>query len=162
MNQMIKEGHSILILTNDRSSWVFKLGKSSETLIGPYKCITDKPDVKIKTDLLVIHDAREVPNDFPIDNIKFKYILILSDESGQAPPFFKGKTIELIDWDNINNIVFNNNGLMFRSMSDREGKISLMKWAPKQGTKEETKEVIELPVEMLKRILLGEENARLM
>lgn len=150
MNQMIKEGCSIILLTNHRSSWVYELDKSPKTLIGKYKFIIDEPDAKKETDLLVIDDSREMSNEFPINSIKFKYILILSDESGRAPLFFKGKIVALIDWDNLSNMSFGEDGSIYTASSDHEGTITLIKQAAKRGSEK----FIDFPVEMLKEILL--------
>ena len=150
MNQMIKEDCSILLLTSYSHSWVFGLDKSPKTLIGPCKYIIDEPDVKRETDLLVFHDSYDIPNDFPIESIKFKYILILSDESGRAPSFFKGKVIRLINWDNINGIAFDDDGTVYRTSSDHEGNIALIK----DFNEGKEQELIRFPVEKLKKILL--------
>lgn len=150
INQMIKEGCSILLLTEDRGSWFRGVDKSSKMLIGPYECVPDLPGERFETDMLIIHDIHQVLDDFPIEKIKFKYILILSDEYKRVVSFFKGKIIQLIDWDNISGMAFGNDGTIYRAISDYEGSITLII----DIDDVEKQESITLPVEMLKKILL--------
>lgn len=152
MNHMIKEGCSILLITNHRSSWVYGLDKSSRTLIGKCEFIINEPDVKREIDMLVIHDSHDTPDDFPIKSIKYKYILILSDEYGRVPSFFNGKVIRLIDWDNINNAVFGDDEddtMVYGAVSDYEGNITLSK-----RSKQNESESLTFPVKVLKKMLL--------
>lgn len=150
MNQMIKEGHSILLLTRERSAWRFGLNKSSMTLIGPYEYILEHPDHDIEIDLLVIHDIRDIGNDFPIESIKYKYILALSDENCQVPDFFNGRRIRLVEWDNISKMIVDDR-MMYKALSDDEnGTILLSEWS----TNHESQVSIKFPVDVLKKLLL--------
>lgn len=153
MNQMIKEDYSILLLTDVRSTWAFGLDKSEKTLVGPYKGLSGLPEKPIEIDLLVID---RLLSNGPIENVKYKYILVLSDESNWTPSYFKGEIVRIIDWNNISNIVFGENKMVYKVTSDYEGKISLKMYNPKN----ESVESIELPVSVLEELLLHHKKAK--
>lgn len=153
MNQMIKEDYSILLLTDVRSTWAFGLDKSEKTLVGPYKGLSGLPEKPIEIDLLVID---RLLSNGPIENVKYKYILVLSDESNWTPSYFKGEIVRIIDWNNISNIVFGENKMVYKATSDYEGKISLKMYNPKN----ESVESIELPVSVLEELLLHHKKAK--
>lgn len=153
MNQMIKEDCSIVVLTNVRSTWTFGLDKSEKTLIGPFKGLAELPEKPIEIDLLVIDRLLSMVS---LKNVKYKYILILSDETNWTPSFFKGEIIRIIDWNNISNIIFGENKMVYKVSSDYEGKISLVIHNPNN----EDSESIELPVSVLEELLLHHKQAK--
>ena len=153
MNQMIKEDCSILLLTDVRITWTFGLDKSEKTLVGPYKGLSELPEKSIETDLLVID---RLFFDVSLENVKYKHILILSDESNWTPAFFKGEIVRIIDWNNISNIVFGEDKLVYKVSSDYEGKISLVIHDPKN----ENAESIELPISVLEELLTHHKKAK--
>ena len=96
INQMSKLGHSVLLLTDHRDSWSSGLGGLNEIYTGSYEVMSKIEDV-INIDLLVIDNASKfIYEDFTIEKINYKYILILSEESLRIPSFFNGKVIQLI------------------------------------------------------------------
>ena len=150
INQMLEERHSILVLTKERTTWMFGLNKGPMTLIEPHEYISKCPDPEIKVDMLVIHNLRDINSDFPIEKIKYKYILILSDETPRIPDFFKGRGIRLIQWDNISKMIIEDKKMYKALSNDETGTILLSEWS----TDHETQVSIRFPLDVLKKLLL--------
>jgi len=153
MNQMIKEDYSILLLTKESSIWRLGLDKSEKTLIGPYEALTTDPGEFVEIDFLVID---KIFINLPIENVKYKYILVLSDESNWTPPFFKGEILRIIEWNNISNMIFSEDRTLYKISSDDEGIITLFK----HEAKKERNESFELPVSILEELLLHHKRVK--
>ena len=150
INQMIKEGHSVLLLTRERRTWGFGLNKSPKTYVVPCEHISKHPDPEIEIDMLVIHNLDDINSDFPIEKIKYKYILALSDDTARVPNLFKDKIIRLIDWNNVSKMIIIDKK-MYKAFSDDEnGTILLSEWS----TDHETQVSIKFPLDALKELLL--------
>ena len=150
INQMIIEGNSILLLSRERNAWRFGLNKSSKTYLSPYENISKHPDPEIEIDMLVIHNLDDLGSDFPIEKIKYKHILILSDETPRIPDFFNGRGIRLIQWDNISKMIIEDKKMYKALSNDETGTILLSEWS----TDHETQVSIRFPVDALKKLLL--------
>lgn len=150
MNQMIIEDHSILSLSRERNAWRFGLNKSSKMYSTSYENISKHPDPKIEIDLLVIHNLDDLDSDFPIEKIKYKYILALSDDTARVPDFFNGKVIRLINWNNISKMIIEDKKMYKALSNDEEGTVLLSEWS----TDHETQVSIKFPVDVLKKLLL--------
>ena len=150
MNQMIIEDHSILALSKKRNAWRFGLNKSSKFYSTSYENISKHPNTEIEIDLLVIHNLDDLGSDFPIEKIKYKYILALSDDTARVPNSFNGKVIRLIRWDNISKMIIEDKK-MYKALSDDEnGTIILSEWS----TDHESQVSIRFPLDALKKLLL--------
>ena len=150
INQMIIEGNSILLLSRERNAWRFGLNKSSKTYLSPYENISKHPDPEIEIDMLVIHNLDDLGSDFPIEKIKYKYILVLSDETPRVPDFFNGRGIRLIQWDNISKMIIEDKKMYKALSNDETGTILLSEWS----TDHETQVSIRFPLDALKKLLL--------
>lgn len=150
INSMSKKGHSILILSNEFKIWNNGLNKDSETNIIDFKYVSEQPEIKFKTDMLVIHNSNDMPKDFPLENIEYKFILILSDNSNRGPDFHNCETIQLIDWDNVNERI-EKGDLIYKAISDQEGNIIIVKIKNSLNTVT----TMTVPVETLKELLLN-------
>ena len=150
INQMTESGYSVLLLTDYRNSWLHGLDGSSEIYTGSYEVISKMKDV-IDIDLLVIDDHYKVVNeDFSVEKINYKYILILSDESKRIPSFFEGEVIRLINWNNISGAIFDEDTkIAYQVMSDNEDGTMLLVMYNKEKNTE-----IRFPIDKLKKLLL--------
>ena len=150
INQMIKEGNSILLLAKERRVWAFGLNKSPKTYVVPCEHISNHPDPEIEVDMLVIHNLDDINSDFPIEKIKYKHILALSDDTARVPKFFKGEIIRLINWNNVSKMIIIDKK-MYKAFSDDEDEtVLLSEWS----TDHETQVSIKFPLDALKELLL--------
>ena len=150
MKQMAESGHSVLLLSDNRNSWLHGLNKSSKIRTASYEVMSKVKEI-FSTDLLVIDDHYKVMGmDSPMEKINYKYVLILADDSRGIPSFFKGEVIRLINWNNITGVIFDEDKRVpYQAISNNEDGTMLL------STYNDTEKTeIRFPIDVLKKLLL--------